>query len=129
MVDIDHFKPFNDTYGHQVGDTVLAEVAQLIVSESREIDVIGRYGGEEFLIALPETHVDQGIVYAERLRAAVDRYGREAKKLYPDIESITISAGVTVLQRDDDDIEQLIKRCDHALYAAKDRGRNRVCVD
>ncbi len=129
MVDIDHFKPFNDTYGHQVGDSILAEVAQLIVTESRDIDIIGRYGGEEFLIALPETHVDQGIVYAERLRASVDRYGLVTQKIYPDIEPITISAGVTVLMRDDDDIEQLIKRCDHALYAAKDRGRNRVCVD
>ncbi len=129
MVDIDHFKPFNDNYGHQVGDTVLAEVAQLIVAESRDIDVIGRYGGEEFLIALPETHIDQGIVYAERLRASVDRYGKQARKYYPDIEPITISAGVTVLAKGDDDMEQLIKRCDHALYAAKDRGRNRVCVD
>lgn len=129
MVDIDNFKPFNDTYGHQVGDIVLAEVAQLIVLESRDIDVIGRYGGEEFLIALPETHVDEGIVYAERLRAAIDRYGKEARKVYPDIEAITISAGVTVLAKGDDDIEQLIKRCDHAMYAAKDRGRNRVCVD
>jgi len=129
MVDIDHFKPFNDTYGHQVGDTILAEVAQLIVKESRDIDIIGRYGGEEFLIALPETHADQGIVYAERLRASVDRYGVETQKLYPDISPITISAGVTVLQRGDDDIEQLIRRSDHALYAAKDRGRNRVCVD
>jgi diguanylate cyclase (GGDEF)-like protein len=81
------------------------------------------------MVALPETHMDQGIVYAERLRAAVDQYGQETQKVYPDIEPISISVGATILQRDDDDIEQLIKRCDHALYAAKDRGRNRVCVD
>jgi diguanylate cyclase (GGDEF)-like protein/putative nucleotidyltransferase with HDIG domain len=129
MVDIDHFKPVNDTYGHQVGDTTLAQVAQLIVVESRDVDIIGRYGGEEFTIVLPETHIDQAIVYAERLRVAVDRFGVTTNKTYPDVDPLTISIGVTSLKRDTDDIESLIRRCDHALYAAKKRGRNRVCVD
>ena len=128
MVDIDHFKTFNDNYGHQAGDTVLMEVAQRVVAASREIDVIGRYGGEEFLVVLPETHVDQAIVYAERLRSNVEHFGRERQKTFPKC-TLTISVGVTALLRDRDDLEQLIHRVDHALYAAKERGRNRVCVD
>lgn len=128
MIDIDHFKDFNDNYGHQAGDVILMEVAQLITAASREIDVIGRYGGEEFLVVLPETHVDQAIVYAERLRSTVEHFGRERQKTYPSCH-LSISVGVTSLLRERDDLEQLIHRVDHALYAAKDRGRNRVCVD
>jgi diguanylate cyclase (GGDEF)-like protein len=128
MVDIDHFKNFNDYYGHQAGDTILMEVAQLIAAASRDIDVIGRYGGEEFTVVLPETHVDQAIVYAERLRSAIEHFGRERRKTYPRCP-LTISVGVTSLIRERDDIEKLVQRVDHALYAAKERGRNRVCVE
>jgi diguanylate cyclase (GGDEF)-like protein/putative nucleotidyltransferase with HDIG domain len=128
MVDIDHFKMFNDTYGHQAGDIVLTEVAQLIMAASRDIDVIGRYGGEEFLAVLPETEVSQAIVYAERLRSTVEGFGKERQKTYPRCQ-VTISIGVSALQPDRDDIERVIHRVDRALYAAKDRGRNRVCVD
>jgi len=128
MVDIDHFKDFNDIYGHQAGDTILAEVAQQIAGASRDIDVTGRYGGEEFMVVLPETHVDQAIVYAERLRATTESFGKLSRKSYPRC-NLTISLGVTSLLHDRDDIERLIHRVDHALYAAKERGRNRVCVD
>ncbi|MHC4472190.1 MAG: GGDEF domain-containing protein, partial [Planctomycetota bacterium] len=128
MVDIDHFKKFNDTYGHQAGDTILTEVAQLITAASRDIDIIGRYGGEEFLVILPETHVDQAIVYAERLRAGVEHFGKQSQKAFPRCP-LTISVGVTALTRERDGIEQVVRRVDHALYAAKERGRNRVCVD
>ena len=128
MVDIDHFKRFNDFYGHQAGDTVLMDVAQLIIATSRDIDISGRYGGEEFMVILPETHVDQAIVYAERLRAAVEHFGKEQLRPFPRCP-LTISVGVTSLMREHDGIEQVIQRVDHALYAAKERGRNRVCVD
>jgi diguanylate cyclase (GGDEF)-like protein/putative nucleotidyltransferase with HDIG domain len=128
MVDIDHFKTFNDTYGHQAGDTVLREVAQLITAASRDIDIIGRYGGEEFMVALPETHVDQAIIYAERLRASVEHFGKQSHQNFPRCP-LTISVGVTALVRESDGIEQVVRRVDHALYAAKERGRNRVCVD
>ncbi|MHC4861047.1 MAG: GGDEF domain-containing protein, partial [Planctomycetota bacterium] len=128
MVDIDHFKKFNDTYGHQAGDTILTEVAQLITAASRDIDIIGRYGGEEFLVILPETHVDQAIVYAERLRAGVEHFGKQSQKAFPRCP-LTISVGVTALTRERDGIEQVVRRVDHALYAATERGRNRVCVD
>jgi diguanylate cyclase (GGDEF)-like protein/putative nucleotidyltransferase with HDIG domain len=127
MVDIDHFKVFNDTLGHLSGDVALTEVAQVIVSGSRDVDVIGRYGGEEFFVVLPETSVEQGIVYAERLRKAVEdwSHGREGDGPYC---PLTISAGVTAFRRESDDLESLLRRVDDALYAAKARGRNRVCV-
>ncbi len=128
MVDIDHFKRFNDRYGHQAGDEILAEVAQLIVAVSRDIDVIGRYGGEEFMVVLPETHPDQAIVYAERLRTTIERFGRDSRRDYPECE-LSISLGVTALTGPEDDLERMIHRVDQALYAAKERGRNRVCVD
>jgi len=128
MVDIDHFKDFNDSYGHQAGDAILQEVTQLIAAASRELDVIGRYGGEEFLIVLPETHVDQATIYAERVRAGIETLGRERRKTHP-LCDLTISIGVTSLIREKDDIESFIHRVDHAMYAAKDRGRNRVIVE
>lgn len=128
MIDVDHFKMFNDNYGHLVGDEILREVAQLIVSNSREIDVIGRYGGEEFTVVLPETDIHQATVYAERVRSSIEQLGRERRRTYP-LCHLSISIGVSSLLKGDDDIEGLIHRVDHALYAAKDRGRNRVCVD
>ncbi|MCU0727194.1 MAG: diguanylate cyclase [Planctomycetes bacterium] len=127
MVDIDDFKAFNDTLGHLAGDAALTEVAQLIVSSSREVDVIGRYGGEEFLVVLPETYVDQGIVYSERLRKVVEEWSLERVREGSSCP-ITISVGVTEFRRESDDLESLLRRVDAALYAAKGRGRNRVCV-
>ncbi len=128
MADIDHFKAFNDCYGHQAGDKVLAEVGRLFAATSRSVDVIGRYGGEEFLVVLPGTHVDQAVVYAERIRSVVVEYGARHEKTWPDCP-LTISVGATALLPDADDLESLVRRVDRALYAAKARGRNRVCVD
>jgi diguanylate cyclase (GGDEF)-like protein len=128
IFDLDHFKDVNDTHGHLVGDQVLRQVVDTLRASLRGHDVIGRYGGEEFMVVLPETHVDQAIVYAERLRSNVEHFGRERQKTYPKC-TLTISVGVTALLRERDDLEQVIHRVDHALYAAKARGRNRVCVD
>jgi diguanylate cyclase (GGDEF)-like protein/putative nucleotidyltransferase with HDIG domain len=129
MIDIDHFKRFNDTYGHQAGDFVLREVAKRIEATSRKSDMIGRYGGEEFLVLLPDTPLERCIVYAERLRSVIEDYGKEIKQIFPAC-NLTISIGVTSLKHPDtENLEDFIERVDKALYSAKERGRNRVCVD
>ncbi len=120
MVDIDHFKKFNDTYGHQYGDEVLKTVASVLSSSLRDSDVIGRYGGEEFVIFLPGTGLREAERIAERLRQAVEKYPM-AK------ENITISLGVTECTPNDT-LESAIERADKALYMAKENGRNRVEV-
>jgi diguanylate cyclase (GGDEF)-like protein/putative nucleotidyltransferase with HDIG domain len=129
MVDIDFFKSFNDTYGHLAGDDVLRNIAQVLVSASREIDIIGRYGGEEFMGLLPETGLAAASVYAERLRARVEGRGKDLKSRFPNAPSLTISVGVTEVNvSTGDDIEKVIARVDDALYKAKEQGRNRVVI-
>ena len=107
---------------------VLQSVAQIITSASREIDAYGRYGGEEFLIVLPETSAEHAIVYAERLRTMIEAHGSELGALYS-ASSLSVSVGVTQLLARGDDPYQMIQRADAALYAAKKHGRNRVCVE
>jgi diguanylate cyclase (GGDEF)-like protein len=129
MVDIDFFKSFNDTYGHQAGDEVLRVIAQVLVSASREIDIIGRYGGEEFVALLPETSLEQAKVYAERLRARVELRGQDLRTRFSKTKPLTISVGVTqAMPAAGDDVERIIGRADEALYEAKEAGRNRVIV-
>lgn len=129
MVDIDYFKSFNDTYGHQAGDEILRSIAQVLVSASREIDIIGRYGGEEFIALLPETAIEQAEVYAERLRARVELRGQDLRTRFPKTKPLTISVGVTqAVPQSGDDVERIIKRVDEALYEAKEEGRNRIVV-
>jgi diguanylate cyclase (GGDEF)-like protein/putative nucleotidyltransferase with HDIG domain len=125
LIDLDHFKEFNDLYGHPAGDRVLRDVARLIESNSRKTDVIGRFGGDEFLVILPQITSDQAITYAERVRTRVAEFGRALKKLYPRC-NLAISIGVASWKKGDR-IDQLISTADKALYAAKERGRNRVC--
>ncbi len=119
MFDIDHFKLVNDKYGHQVGDSVLVAIARLIKSSIREIDTFGRWGGEEFLIVLPEVQLPSALVAAERLRKKIESH------IFETVEKITCSFGVTEY-----DIEEtpnkLIRRVDTALYKAKENGRNRT---
>lgn len=122
MLDLDHFKRVNDKYGHPVGDEVLSEIVRRGLLCLRRSDLMGRWGGEEFIILLPETDLTQACQIAERLRASI------AQK--PVITSqaelaITISCGVAQL-KDNDDLETLILRADRALYLAKGKGRNRV---
>ncbi len=123
MFDLDRFKQVNDKYGHSVGDQVLKTVASLARQELREIDLIGRYGGEEFVILLPETGRRGAKALAERLRK---RIAQTQIKVGQAEISITISVGVSILSPDCNDLTQLIEAGDKALYAAKAAGRNRV---
>jgi diguanylate cyclase (GGDEF)-like protein len=125
MLDIDHFKNVNDTYGHAVGDQVLQVVSTRCKKAVREVDVLGRYGGEEFASLLLETEANGGRVVAERLRKAV----AEPSINTDDGEIIvTISLGIAVLDKDCRDLDDLLRRADRALYAAKQGGRNQVAV-
>ena len=127
MIDIDHFKSVNDTYGHPVGDQVIRAVAAACHAVLRDRDVIGRLGGEEFACILPDTSPDQSEVVAERLRAAVAGVPIEL----PDGEScsVTVSVGISNMTVSDADVGALLARADAALYAAKQAGRNRVRRD
>ena len=126
MIDLDHFKRVNDTYGHLVGDDVLRDVAQLLSDTIRGSDIVARYGGEEFLVLLPETDDDGAESFAERIRAAVEAHvvqqdaGGAALRL-------TASVGVAVFPAARiESVEDLFARADAALYRAKADGRNRV---
>lgn len=126
MIDIDHFKNFNDTYGHTCGDLVLKNVARLIQENVRQIDIAARYGGEEFAVILPNTDMEKALMVAERVRSGV-----EAEKLACDGRSlgVTVSLGVAQMDpRKDRDNNSLITRADKALYMSKQNGRNRVSI-
>ena len=124
MCDIDHFKKVNDTYGHAAGDEVLKQFAEILKAEAREIDRVGRYGGEEFLLLLPGTVLDSAVTFAERLRQRVDDHtfsfeGGTLKR--------TMSCGVASWPHPKvSGREEMLKAADDALYVAKELGRNRV---
>ncbi|MCK5219605.1 GGDEF domain-containing protein, partial [bacterium] len=124
LVDIDHFKNFNDTYGHLMGDKVLQQTAKILKAETRETDIIARYGGEEIAIILSETELKDGTIVAEKLREAVEKNKFSFQK---QTVHVTISLGVTILDNTEDTIMTLIHRADEALYTAKQNGRNQVC--
>ncbi|MBK5188615.1 MAG: diguanylate cyclase [Gemmatimonadaceae bacterium] len=124
MFDIDHFKSVNDTYGHQAGDVVLSQFAQLLKHAARDIDRIGRYGGEEFMVLLPGTVLDAGVTFAERARQEVEAHQFEYDG---GILKRTISAGVAAFPHPRVRTRaELVKAADDALYIAKSTGRNRV---
>ena len=125
MLDIDHFKQVNDVYGHAAGDRVLQQLASLLLASLRQEDLLGRYGGEEFAILLPETPLSYSLAAAERLRQAVADFPFQVGD---EILRITISAGVASLQDGCPTIYALLDQADQALYAAKQSGRNRVCA-
>jgi diguanylate cyclase (GGDEF)-like protein len=125
MLDIDHFKRCNDKFGHLVGDVVLKRIADILKSNLREIDIIGRYGGEEFSIMLPETTKEGAFVVGERLREAVKEADINA---YDENIKLTISMGIATFPDDTNELNQLIDRADQMLYKAKEAGRNRVKV-
>jgi diguanylate cyclase (GGDEF)-like protein len=125
MMDIDHFKKFNDTYGHAVGDRVLAHVASLIRNNVRhDIDVPCRYGGEEMVVLLPDTSAEGGAVFAERLRRAIDETPLHTAEHGP--LHVTISIGAASCPKDATTGLQLMELADQALYQSKRNGRNRV---
>ncbi|MCD6539633.1 MAG: GGDEF domain-containing protein [Candidatus Omnitrophica bacterium] len=123
MVDIDHFKNYNDTFGHLVGDVILREVANLLKENIREIDFVGRFGGEEFSIFLPETSKEQAISVSERLR---EKIAESEIQAYDEKVRLSISIGVATFPEDSRDKGLLIEIADKALYQAKQKGRNRV---
>jgi diguanylate cyclase (GGDEF)-like protein len=127
MMDLDFFKSYNDRYGHGAGDMLLAEVAKLVLREVREIDLVVRFGGEEFVVILPEAKVRDAVEVAERIRnrvVAADFF--HAEDLPP--SHITISLGVASYGEGVSNEEELIAMADQAMYAAKRFGRNRVEV-
>ncbi len=129
MIDIDYFKHFNDTYGHQTGDAVLKQLADIIAGQTRcgTIDICCRYGGEEFAVIMPEQDVDHAAVVAERLRSAVEQTDLQIANGSPGRHAITVSIGVAGHENGPDlQGEELIKRADEALYRSKRNGRNRV---
>lgn len=125
VIDLDHFKKINDTYGHQVGDLVLKTIAQTLHRTLKESDVLARYGGEEFIVVLPRTDTAGAVAVAERLRTAVA--GLSLRKLAPVApERVTISVGVATYPVHATTVSELIHAADEALYQSKSQGRNRV---
>ena len=132
MLDIDHFKMYNDTFGHLVGDVTLREVAKIIKDNVRKVDLISRYGGEEFAIVLPETNKEGGIEAAERIRLAVSK---KKFRVYDEETKVTVSIGLASLPEDvtiqHDEFQpelalELLQKADQSLYNAKEQGRDRV---
>ena len=126
MLDIDHFKEFNDTHGHLAGNRALAHLAGLLKAEARDTDLAARYGGEEFAVLLPETAKHDALALAERIRAKLEHTPVELPETGP--QQFTVSLGVATYPRDAGGGEALLSSADQALYAAKAAGRNHVCV-
>ncbi len=126
MLDLDHFKEVNDTYGHPFGDKVLQEMAMICLRDIRKIDLIGRYGGDEFIILLPDTKSDRAVQVAERIRACFEsfRFDTEDGKSL----SFTASFGVAQAESQTQTLDDLIPQADAALYASKNKGRNQVIL-
>jgi diguanylate cyclase (GGDEF)-like protein len=125
MIDIDHFKNLNDTFGHHTGDQVLRDVASILMKDMREVDTVARYGGEEFVMILPETTETGATYVAQRLRRAVEQAKFFAGSPQA-IQHLTISIGIAVFDMDAQFKRDLIEFADAALYAAKNGGRNRL---
>ncbi|MNI80744.1 putative diguanylate cyclase AdrA [compost metagenome] len=124
MVDLDHFKNINDTYGHVVGDQVIVGISQLFSHRLRSTDIVGRYGGEEFAIIMPNTTSETAALVVERLRKDYEQVAFSVNDTY---FHSTFSAGIAQWQFGDR-IETLRERSDQALYAAKQKGRNTFCI-
>ena len=125
MLDIDHFKNINDRYGHKVGDEVLKALATVSQSTLRNVDLLGRLGGEEFAILLPETTQEDALEAAERLRQTLSATQFPLEEGLP--VQFAVSIGVAALAAPTDNLDVLLNRADRGLYAAKNMGRNRVC--
>ena len=128
IADIDHFKRVNDLFGHDAGDEVIRQFSERLASNFRPRDLACRFGGEEFVVIMPDTSAEDAYIIAERLRVAVsgDPFHIGSNK---DPLEVTVSVGVAIGNRADDDTDVVIKRADQALYAAKQRGRNRVIAN
>lgn len=126
FIDLDHFKAINDTYGHDVGDVVIKQFAGYLKKSLRESDIIGRIGGEEFLIGLPNLGLEGGQIMAEKLR---NNIASQTIVVGATTLHITISIGLTIHKHAEEiNIQNVLKKADIALYNAKNSGRNKVCV-
>jgi len=124
-VDIDKFKDVNDTYGHPFGDEVIRSISDLMIENTRDMDYVGRIGGEEFAILMPATDIDSAFQMADRLRINIAKY----KIIFEnEMTQVSISIGLSCLRREDSEIETIVDRSDKALYEAKESGRNKVCT-
>jgi diguanylate cyclase len=126
MIDIDHFKKFNDTYGHLIGDEVLKMVSKILTNTLKGKDVVARFGGEEFAVLLPSTPLDGALIVADLLRKAISSKELKRRDTGDTIGKITVSIGVAAYRPNEDTIPVFIKRADEALYRSKELGRNRV---
>jgi diguanylate cyclase (GGDEF)-like protein len=122
MIDVDHFKKINDTYGHLAGDDVLRTLAAVVKTNIRKTDSFGRWGGEEFMVLAPETAGEEASELAEKIRRVLGTHPFEKAG------AVTVSCGITQFRKKED-LNSFIKRADDALYRAKDQGRNRVVVE
>jgi diguanylate cyclase (GGDEF)-like protein len=125
MIDIDFFKNFNDQYGHLVGDVMLREVAKRIQENIRQVDLICRFGGEEFCVILVETDKAGAVFAAERIRRAIEE---KQIKAYDEDLQVTVSIGISVFPEDATEANVILDKADGALYRAKHSGRNMVCA-
>lgn len=130
MIDLDHFKKFNDAYGHPKGDLLLKMVSEAIKESVRESDIVARYGGEEFAVLLPETAFREGFTLAERIRAKISGSGQEMVRAITGKEKSTVTAsiGIASFPVDATTADRLVYVADKALYAGKNAGRNRICT-
>ena len=127
LFDIDHFKQYNDTNGHLPGDELLKSLSQILRENIREDELVGRYGGEEFIMVMPNVDREGALLAAERIRGLIAGTPFEHADKQPS-GRVTVSGGVAVWPMDGDDVETLLRQADDALYAAKHAGRNRVCA-
>lgn len=129
MVDIDFFKVFNDKFGHEAGNEALKKIAEIISKSTRNVDVVCRYGGEEFAILLPQANTEGALALAERIRQTIEStefcFDSEGSKI---TQRLTVSAGIAVYPFDAKSESELIVNADSALYQAKLAGRNKICV-
>jgi diguanylate cyclase (GGDEF)-like protein len=126
MMDIDHFKVYNDTLGHQSGDKILKELASLLKNQSRKMDFVCRYGGEEFALILPQTDKKEAFSIAERLRIDIEKHTFAHEEIFP-TKKLTVSIGIASFPEDGLLPAELIRSSDKTLYQAKNKGRNNTC--
>ncbi len=125
MIDIDDFKTHNDRYGHLVGDAILRETAHLIRDNVREVDLVGRYGGEEFSAILIDTDQDQAMFIAERIRKSIAEH---RFRIYDEDLHLTVSVGFATYSSRIKGANEMVEWADSSLYQAKRQGKNRVCA-
>jgi len=119
IIDIDHFKKVNDTYGHQIGDIVLVKLANILKNQVRKDDIVARFGGEEFTLILPNTDVDEAILIAQKLNRAIELAE------WTETGNLTVSVGIDTFTENDTEAS-IVKKADQALYVSKENGRNRA---